>query len=160
MPIRDLRPGDWPEVASIYAEGIATRLATYETEVPSWSDWDAAHPSLRLVADEDDRILGWAALSPSSARPAYAGVAWSSVYVAERVRGGGIGRALLEELIRRSDKAGVWTLQAGVFSENRASAALHEACGFRLVGVRERLGRLDGEWRDVLLLERRSRIVD
>jgi L-amino acid N-acyltransferase YncA len=158
VQVRDLRPGDWPEVASIYAEGIATRLATYETEVPTWEEWNASHVPPTLVA-LDEAVLGWAALAPTSARPVYAGVVWSSVYVAERARGRGIGRALLEELIRRSEAAGIWTLQAGVFPENRASVRLHEACGFRLVGVRERLGRLDGEWRDVLLYERRRRDV-
>ena len=159
VQIRDLRPGDWPEVASIYAEGIATRQATFETVLPTWEEWIAAHVPPTLVASDEAAVLGWAALAPTSGRPVYAGVVWSSVYVAEGARGRGIGRALLDELIRRSAKAGLWTLQAGVFPENRASVRLHEACGFRLVGVRRRLARLDGVWRDVLLFERRSPIT-
>jgi L-amino acid N-acyltransferase YncA len=112
------------------------------------------------VTQVEDAVVAWAALSPSSSRPVYEGVVWSSVYVAERKRGRGIGRALLEELVRRSEQAGIWTLQAGVFPENRASVRLHESCGFRVVGVRERHAQLDGVWRDVLLLERRSPVVD
>jgi L-amino acid N-acyltransferase YncA len=127
--------------------------------VPSWEVWDGVHLHLRLVTQLEGAVVAWAALSPSSSRPVYAGVAWTSVYVAERARGRGIGRALLQELVRRSEQAGIWTLQAGVFPENRASVRLHEACGFRIVGLRERLGQLDGVWRDVLLLERRSPVV-
>ncbi|HEV8248702.1 MAG TPA: GNAT family N-acetyltransferase [Gaiellaceae bacterium] len=141
---------------AIFEEGIATRAATFETEAPCWEDWDGAHLSLRLVAEEDGEVVGWAALSPYSARECYRGVAESSVYIAERVRGRGIGRALIERLVRDSEEAGFWTLQAGVFPENEESLALHRRCGFRVVGVRERIGRLDGEWRDVVLLERRS----
>jgi L-amino acid N-acyltransferase YncA len=111
------------------------------------------------VTQVEDAVVAWAALSPASTRPVYSGVAWTSVYVAERERGRGIGRALLSELVRRSEAAGIWTLQAGVFPENRASVRLHESCGFRLVGVRERHAQLDGVWRDVLLLERRSPVV-
>jgi phosphinothricin acetyltransferase len=154
--IRGLEERDWPAVKAIFEEGIATRAATFETEVPSWEDWDGAHLSLRLVAEEDGEVVGWAALSPYSARECYRGVAESSVYIAERVRGRGIGRALIERLVRDSEEAGFWTLQAGVFPENEESLALHRRCGFRVVGVRERIGRLDGEWRDVVLLERRS----
>jgi L-amino acid N-acyltransferase YncA len=154
--IRGLEERDWPAVRAIFEEGIATREATFETEVPSWEDWDGAHLSLRLVTEEDGAIVGWAALSPYSARECYRGVAESSVYVAERARGRGIGRALMERLVRDSEEAGFWTLQAGVFPENEESLALHRRCGFRVVGVRERIGRLDGEWRDVVLLERRS----
>ena len=156
MQIRDLRSEDWPGVASIYAQGIATRLATYETAVPSWDEWRSAHVPPTLVGEDEVGVVGWAALAPTSSRPVYAGVVWSSVYVAERARGRGVGRALLEELIRRSEATGIWTLQAGIFPENPASLRLHEACGFRLVGLRERLGQLDGVWRDVLLYERRS----
>jgi phosphinothricin acetyltransferase len=154
--IRGLEQRDWPAVKAIFEEGIATRAATFETEVPSWEDWDGAHLSLRLVAEEDGEVVGWAALSPYSARECYRGVAESSVYIAERARGRGIGRALMERLVRDSEEAGFWTLQAGVFPENEESLALHRRCGFRVVGVRERIGRLDGEWRDVVLLERRS----
>jgi phosphinothricin acetyltransferase len=159
MEIRDLRPGDWPEVAAIYEDGIRTGNATFETGVPSWEDWDGAHGEHRLVAELDDRVAGWAALSPVSDRSCYRGVAENSVYVAAWARGRGVGRGLLEELIARSEAAGIWTLRAGIFPENKASVRLHMVCGFRLVGVHERLGELDGVWRDVLLLERRSEVV-
>jgi L-amino acid N-acyltransferase YncA len=159
MEIRDLRPGDWPEVAAIYEDGIRTGNATFETGVPSWEDWDSAHGEHRLVAELDDRVAGWAALSPVSDRSCYRGVAENSVYVAAWARGRGVGRGLLEELIARSEAAGIWTLRAGIFPENKASVRLHMVCGFRLVGVHERLGELDGVWRDVLLLERRSEVV-
>ncbi|MGZ4395838.1 MAG: N-acetyltransferase family protein [Gaiellaceae bacterium] len=154
--VRDLRPEDWPQVAAAYRDGIRTGNATFETGVPSWQDWDAAHPDIRLVAELDGEVVGWAALSPVSDRCCYRGVGELSVYVAAHVRGRGVGRTLLEELIARSEAAGIWTLQAGVFPENEASLALHTACGFRLVGVRERLGELNGVWRDVVMLERRS----
>ena len=156
--IRELEAKDWPAVRTIFEEGIATGQATFETVAPSWDDWDGAH-SLGLVAEEDGEVLGWAALSPYSPRPAYSGVAEESVYVAARARGRGVGRALLKALVDRSERAGIWTLQAGVFPENRASVTLHLGCGFRVVGVRERIGRLNGEWRDVLLLERRSEVI-
>jgi L-amino acid N-acyltransferase YncA len=154
--IRAFEQRDWPAVQAIFEEGIATRRATFETEAPSWEDWDGAHLSLRLVAEEDGEVLGWAALTPYSDRECYRGAAESSVYVAERGRGRGIGRALIERLVGDSEEAGFWTLQAGVFPENEESLALHGRCGFRVVGVRERIGRLDGEWKDVVLLERRS----
>ena len=155
--IRELRPQDWPAVAAVYEEGIATKLATFETAAPAWADWDAAHHAAhRLVADEDGEVVGFAALAPVSSRCVYEGVAEESVYVAERARGRGIGRALLEALVTGSERDGIWTLQAGIFPENRASLALHHACGFRTVGIRERIGRLDGAWRDVVLLERRT----
>jgi L-amino acid N-acyltransferase YncA len=156
--IRELDPKDWPAVRTIFEEGIATGQATFETEAPSWEDWDGAH-SMRLVAEEGGEVVGWAALAPYSARACYAGVAEESVYVAARARGEGVGRALLTALVDRSEQAGIWTLQAGVFPENRASVTLHLGCGFRLVGVLERIGRLNGEWRDVLLLERRSEVI-
>jgi phosphinothricin acetyltransferase len=156
--IRDLRPGDWAEVAAIYAAGIAGGDATFETEVPSWKAWDAGHGE-RLVAVRDGRVAGWAALAPMSERACYAGVAEVSVYVAPDAQGEGVGRALLDSLVARSERAGTWTLQAGVFPENDASIALHTRCGFRVVGVRERLGKREGVWRDVVLLERRSAVV-
>jgi len=154
--VRDLRPQDWPQVAAIFEDGILSGNATFEIVVPSWEAWDAAHTEHRLVAELDGEIAGWAALSPVSERRCYRGVAENSVYVAAWARGRGIGRALLEELIDRSESAGIWTLQAGIFPENRASVRLHLVCGFRIVGVRERLGESGGVWRDVLLLERRS----
>jgi L-amino acid N-acyltransferase YncA len=159
MEIRDLRSLDWPEVAVIYEDGIGTGNATFETGVPSWDDWDAAHTDLRLVAQLDGRTAGWAALSAYSDRCCYSGVAEDSVYVASWAQGQGVGRGLLQELIARSEAAGIWTLQAGIFPENKASLRLHLGCGFRLIGARERIGELDGVWRDVLLLERRSGVT-
>jgi L-amino acid N-acyltransferase YncA len=155
--IEPMLPEHWAAVARIYAEGIATGNATFETEVPSREAWDAAHlAEHRVVAVRDGEVVGWAALSPVSDRCVYGGVAEESVYVAEGVRGAGVGRALLEELIERSEAAGIWTIQTGIFPDNEASVRLHERVGFRVVGVRERLGRHHGAWRDVLLLERRS----
>ena len=159
MIVRELRPDDWPAVRAIYEEGIRSGDATFETEPPSWMVWDAAHPSLRLVAERDAAVVGWAALSPASPRRCYRGVGEVSVYVAEEARGSGCGRELLERLVERSEAAGYWTLTAGVFPENEASLRLHEACGFREVGVRERIGESAGVWRDVILLERRSALV-
>jgi phosphinothricin acetyltransferase len=158
--IRALTRADWPAVAAVYEEGIATRLATFETAAPGWAEWDAAHlAGHRLVAEAAGEVVGFAARAPRAARAVYRGVAEESVYVAERARGRGIGRALLDLLITGSERDGIWTLQAGVFPENRASLALHHGCGFRTVGLRERIGRLDGAWRDVVLLERRSEEV-
>jgi phosphinothricin acetyltransferase len=155
--LRTLRDGDWPDVARIYAAGMETRNATFETELPSWERWDAAHlAEHRFVAAEDGSVLGWVALSPYSDRCCYGGVADESVYVAPEAWGRGVGRALLERAIASSEAAGIWTLQAGVFPENAASIALHRRCGFRDVGLRERIGELDGVWRDVVLLERRA----
>ena len=160
MEITVLRPDHWEEVRVIYAEGIATGEATFETETPSWETWDAGHLNEgRLVAREGGQVVGWAALSPVSDRCAYKGVAEVSVYVGAEHQGKGVGGALLEALIEESEKHGIWTLQAGVFPENAASVRLHTRRGFRKVGVRERLGRVDGCWRDVLLLERRSGLV-
>ena len=159
IEIRDLRPLDWPEVSRIYEDGMRTGNATFETRVPAWEAWDAAHSSIRLVAQLDAKTAGWAALSATSDRHCYRGVAEDSVYVASWAQGRGIGRALLDGLIERSEAAGIWTLRAGIFPENKASVRLHLGCGFRLVGVHERLGRLNGEWRDVLLLERRSEVI-
>jgi L-amino acid N-acyltransferase YncA len=158
--IRDLRPGDWPEVAAIYEVGIRTRNATFETGVPGWEEWDAAHlAGHRLVAVGGGAVAGWAALAPASARPCYAGVAEDSVYVADGWQSRGVGRALLERLVRDAEAAGIWTIQTSIFPENRASLELHLRCGFRVVGVRERIASLDGVWRDTLLLERRAGAV-
>ena len=156
-----LEPWHWPEVARIYAEGIATGNATFETEVPSWDDWDAAHlGEHRLVALRDGALVGWVAVSAVSDRCVYAGVVEHSVYVAARERGQGIGAMLLERLIASTEAAGIWTIQTGIFPENEASLRLHERVGFRLVGRRERLGKHNGAWRDVLMLERRSTRID
>jgi L-amino acid N-acyltransferase YncA len=160
VTVRDLRPGDWPEVARIYAEGIATGDATFEVEVPSWEAWDAAHlPGHRFVAERGGRVTGWIALAPVSTRRCYAGVAEVSVYVAEDARGEGVGSELLATAIASSERDGIWTLQTSVFPENAASLALLRRFGFRTVGTRERIGRLDGSWRDTVLVERRSEAV-
>ncbi|HET7451286.1 MAG TPA: GNAT family N-acetyltransferase [Thermoanaerobaculia bacterium] len=158
--IAPLVSGDWERVRAIYREGIDTGNATFETEVPAWEAWDAAHlPVGRLVARLDGEIAGFAALSPVSRRRVYAGVAEASVYVAASARGRGAGRALLEAVIAESERAGIWTLQSGTFPENAPSIALQKACGFREVGRRERLGSMNGRWRDVILLERRSAVA-
>ncbi len=159
--IDDMQAVDWVQVAAIYQAGIDTRTATFETVVPTWEKWDAAHrPDCRLVARNSDHVLGWVALSPYSARAVYAGVAEVGVYIAPATRGRGVGKALLNALIDASEQAGIWTLQAGIFAENAPSIALHKACGFREVGYRECIGQLYGVWHDVMLMERRSRIVN
>ena len=158
--IESMTADDWLAVRAVYLEGIATGEATFETEAPSWETWDAAHlSSARLVARDGEDVIGWAALSPVSQRKAYLGVAEVSVYVAAHSRGKGVGQALLERLIQKSERNGIWTLQAGVFPENAATLALHKRCGFREVGRRERISKLNGNWRDTILLERRSEIV-
>ena len=156
VELRALTPDDWGAVADIYWDGMRDGLATFETEVPSWETWDTAHlPEHRLVALLDGHVVGWAALSPASSRRCYAGVAENSVYVAREVQGRGIGRALLDALIKGGRLAGLWTIQTSIFPENRASLALHERCGFRVVGVRERIAKRDGIWRDTVFLELR-----
>jgi phosphinothricin acetyltransferase len=159
--IEAMQERDWPQVREIYTQGIQTGNATFEQEAPGWDKWAAGHlADCRIVArGEDGALLGWAALSPVSSRCVYAGVAEVSVYVGAAHRGRGVGAALLAALIADSEQAGIWTLQAGVFPENAASLALHQAAGFRIVGRRERIGQMAGRWRDVLLLERRSQIV-
>jgi phosphinothricin acetyltransferase len=160
VSIHKMKPGDWGPVRTIYLEGIASGNSTFETEAPSWEKWDEGHLQIaRLVVRDEDKILGWAALGPVSKRRAYAGVAELSLSVTESARGQGIGRALLEALIDESERNGIWTLQASIFPENTASVKLHLRCGFREVGRRERIGMLNGVWRDTLLFERRSRIV-
>lgn len=155
--IAPMRPEDWPTVEAIYREGIATFHATFETESPGWEKWNGNHHlHSRLLAHDQAGIVGWAALSPVSARRVYAGVAEVSIYVAARSRGQGVGRVLLPALIEQSERHGIWTLQAGIFPENFASIGLHKACGFREVGRRHKIGQLGGVWRDVILLERRS----
>ena len=158
--IRVLGPADWEAVRSIYLEGIATGQATFETEAPTWERWDGAHlPSPRLIATAGETIVGWAALSPVSRRPVYAGVAEVSVYVNRDVRGRGVGSLLLKALVTESEKSGIWTLQASIFPENLASISLHHSCGFAEVGKRQRIGKMNGVWRDTVLFERRSRLV-
>ena len=153
-----MQPSDWPAVREIYAQGISTGNATFETDLPGYEKWDANHrQDCRLVARSGDgSLLGWAALSPVSGRCVYAGVAEVSVYVATEARGRGVGKALLNALIEQSEAVGLWTLQAGIFPENAASVALHKSLDFREVGIRQRIGKLGDRWRDVVLLERRS----
>lgn len=158
--VRPLLPADWPAVARIYEEGIDSGNATFETDVPDWPTWDAVHlESCRLVVEAGDGVVAWAALTPVSRRHVYRGVAEHSVYVSSHVRGKGVGRQILSVLITNSEEAGIWTLQTAIFPENEASIALHTTVGFRIVGTRERVGSHHGRWRDVVLMERRSRRV-
>ena len=161
LAVEPMAPADWPAVRRIYEEGIATGRATLETEAPEWEAWDRVHrPECRFVARRDHAVVGWVALNAASRRAVYRGVAEVSVYVAADARGSGVGRALFEALIPASESAGIWTIQAGVMADNEPSLRLHEAAGFRRVGVRERFGQdRDGRWRDVVLLERRSAVV-
>ncbi|MDP3386169.1 MAG: N-acetyltransferase family protein [Eubacteriales bacterium] len=158
--IDDMKESDWQQVSDIYLEGIRTGIATFETDVPNWDDWDAGHLKTgRLVARYGDSVLGWAALTPYSNRCIYAGVAEESIYISPSHKGKGIGKALLSALIKKSEESGFWTLQAGIISDNAISIALHERCGFRIVGIREKIGKsIDGIWTDVVLMERRSEI--
>lgn len=156
MQIDLMTPADWLEVCRIYQEGISSGLATFETKAPSWEEWDAARlPHSRLIA-RGERIIGWAALSLVSKRPCYLGVAEVGIYVSTFARGHGVGRALLDALVKSSEAHGVWTLQAATMAENFPSLALLRRCGFRVVGRRERIGKLAGVWRDTILMERRS----
>jgi L-amino acid N-acyltransferase YncA len=160
LEVRELRREDWPAVKAIYEQGIAGGDATFETEAPSWDDWDRSHlKGHRLVALQEGEVVGWAALAPVSERCVYGGVSEDSVYVADAARHRGVGRALLEQLIEGAEGDGIWTIQAGVFPENQASIKLHRRCGFRVVGVRERIGSHHGAWRDVVLMERRSGVI-
>jgi glutamine synthetase len=160
VELRELRQEDWPAVREIYEQGIAGKNATFETEAPSWEAWDRSQLDVhRYVAVEQERVVGWVAAHPVSSRPCYAGVVEHSVYVHDDWQGKGIGRALLERLFQSTEEAGIWTIQTGIFPENEASLALHEKCGFRIVGTQERLGKLDGVWRDVVVLERRSEVI-
>ena len=160
VSISPMQPEDWPAVRAIYLEGISTGQATFETEAPSWEQWDGAHlPFARLSARHEGEVVGWAALGPVSQRRAYAGVAEVSVYVAANTRGLGVGRTLLHHLVAEAEKHGIWTLQAVVFPENAATMALHKRAGFREVGRRHRISKLNGVWRDTVLLERRSETI-
>lgn len=150
----------WPQVRRIYLEGIATGQATFQTDAPEWEAWDGSHFShSRIIAVQDGKVSGWAALSPVSSRPVYSGVAEVSVYVGNGYRGNGLGYQLLNELVLQSEANGIWTLQASIFPENIASVHIHEKCGFRIMGRRERIGQQNGVWRDTVIMERRSRIV-
>lgn len=159
--IEEIKASDWEQVASIYLEGIRTRKATFQIEVPTWESWDAGHvKSCRLAARSEDNLLGWVALSPTSSRCCYVGVAEVSIYIGEKYKGRGVGTALLENLIKLSEEQGFWTLQSGIIRENASSIALHKKCGFREIGMREKVGRMgNGVWHDVVLMERRSKVV-
>ncbi|MET8427811.1 GNAT family N-acetyltransferase [Nocardia sp. NPDC004860] len=157
VTVRPLSDNDWDDVHHIYEDGIATRNATFETEVPTREDLAARWlPDHRWVAEIDGHVVGWAALTPVSTRDCYRGVAETSVYVADGMRGRGVGKALIRTQVIAADEAGLWTLQTSIFPENRASIALHHSAGFRTLGVRERIAQLDGVWRDTVFLERRS----
>ena len=160
IEIKPLEPLHWNEVRRIYEEGLHTGNATFQTSAPEWEEWDKTHIQTgRLVAIENENILGWAALTPVSGRCVYGGVAEISVYVSENARGKGIGKELLKSLIENSEANGFWTLQAGIFPENIASIKIHEATGFRIIGKREKIGQMNGHWRDTILLERRSQTI-
>ena len=155
-----MESSDWPAVASIYEQGIATGFATFEKEIPAYEDWDRNHlKSCRIIAAKEATVLGWAALSPVSSRCVYGGVAEVSVYVGTQHQGMGIGKLLMEKLISLSEKEGLWTLQSGIFPENLGSIKLHEQVGFRRIGHRERVGKLDGVWKDNVIFEKRSKRV-
>jgi phosphinothricin acetyltransferase len=160
IDIVQMLPVHWNAVKVIYEQGIATKQATFQTEAPNFEEWDSGHlPHLRYVLLVDDAVAGWAALSPVSGRCVYAGVSEVSVYIHEDFRGKGAGKLLLQKLINESEVQGIWTLQSGIFPENLPSIALHEKLGFRRVGYREKIGKMDGAWRDTVLMERRSKIT-
>lgn len=160
MEIRNLLGADWDSVKTIYEKGIATGNATFQTSAPSWEEWDSSHLSTcRIVAEENEQLIGWAALTPVSSRCVYAGVAEVSVYVDPERSGKGIGFALLEKLVTMSEAEGIWTLQAGIFPENIGSLRIHEKAGFRVLGTREKIAKQNGVWRDTVLLERRSNTI-
>ncbi len=158
--IDKMKDADWDEVACIYREGIATGNAAFETDVPGWEEWDRDHlVNCRLVARSEGEIVGWAALSRALSRDVYSGVAENSVYVKSTARGAGVGKALLGAIVEESERWGIWLVQSMIFPENTASIAMNKACGFREVGYRERIGQMDGVWRDVIVMERRSKVV-
>jgi phosphinothricin acetyltransferase len=160
VTLRPLTAQDWPAVAKIYQQGIETDLATFETNVPTWENWDDGHLKIcRLVAEMDNQVVGWAALTGVSGRCVYAGVAEVSVYISQFHKGMKIGSILLEALIKEAETNNFWTLQSGIFRENEASISLHKKYGFREVGFREKIGQLKGIWRDTVLMERRSNKV-
>lgn len=160
MIIRHMHKTDWEDVARIYEEGISTGFATFEQQAPTYESWDQAHvESCRLIAEEDGHILGWAALSPVSGRCVYGGVGEVSIYIGTESRGKGVGKALLKKLVTESENAGFWTIQSGIFPENKGSIALHEKVGFRFIGKRERVAKIHGIWKDNLLFEKRSNTI-
>lgn len=161
MELSPIIKGNYAEVVKIYQAGIATGMATFETKAPSWEEWDTSHHSFgRIIAIDHNEVLGWAALSPTSKRHVYRGVAEVSVYVSSSTRGHGIGTFLLQSLIRISEENNIWTLQSGIFTNNKASINMHKSCGFRIIGYREKIGQRDGTWYDNVLMERRSKIIN
>lgn len=160
MQIRKIEEEHYPKIVDIYLQGIATGIATFQTEATDWKTWDKSHlPNCRIAAFEGNQMAGWAALSPASSRCVYAGVAEVSIYIAENFRGKRVGKYLLAKLIEESETAGLWTLQSGIFSDNKASIKLHEQCEFREIGYREKIGKKDGVWKDNIIMERRSVVV-
>jgi len=160
MIIRPLTPEDFSSIAEIYRQGIATGLATFETVVPSWKEWSKKYSQeCRLVAEENEEVMGFTVIHPISKRECYSGVCEESIYIHEAWRGKGIGKKLLNALIEESERREIWTLQAGIFAENTASIKLHEQCGFRMIGYREKIAKLNGEWKDTVLMERRSKKI-
>ena len=158
--IENMKEEDWLAVQIIHQEGIATGNATFEVNAPDWDHWDKSHlTKCRLVAKVEENVLGWVALSPVSNRCVYRGVAEVSLYVKESSRGQGIGKMLLEAAMQESERIGIWTLQSGTFPENTESIALQKSCGFREIGIREKFGCMNNRWRDVILMERRSKVV-
>ena len=154
--IRPLEPADWPDVARIYRDGLATGVASFETDVPDWATWDARRlPAPRLVAVEAGAVVGWTAVSPTSQRACYRGVVEHSVYVDAGARGRGVGTALLRALASAAPEQGIWTIQTSILAGNTASLALHARCGWRVVGTRERIAERDGAWHDSVMLELR-----
>jgi L-amino acid N-acyltransferase YncA len=160
MEIKTIVASYYPEISRIYLEGILTGNATFQTKAPDWNEWDKSHlPNSRIAAFENNTMVGWAALSPVSSRCIYAGVAEVSIYVLESERGKGIGKLLLQQLILESENNDLWTLQSSIFPENIGSIKIHEQCGFRQIGFKEKVGKMNGIWRDNILMERRSKIV-
>jgi phosphinothricin acetyltransferase len=159
--IEEMESSDWEEVKNIYVEGIKTGLATFQTEAPTWENWDKSHlQSCRLVARSESSILGWVALSPTSSRSCYAGVVEVSIYIGEKYKGQGIGKSLLTSIIKQSEENGIWTLYCAIIRENIGSIVLHRKCGFREIGIREKIAKMSNEaWHDVVLMERRSQVV-
>lgn len=160
MEIRPITKDNFSEVVEIYKQGLATNIATFQNDLPQWEDWNKGHLDFcRISIYENNKMLGWTALTPVSSRCVYAGVAEVSVYIAQKERGKGIGKILLNELIKQSEANGIWMLQSGIFSENQSSIKLHEKCGFRMVGYREKIGKKNGIWKDNVLMEHRSKNI-